>query len=417
MVMLMLLLVVSFTVAAGVVSRQNYTNAAHKEKMLEAEYAFKAGLATAMERLAEQPTWHPTETSPVVETLSDDGRVGFKLWLDGINRNSATPITSASGLTLSRGQAAVRVTPTISGQEILTGFGGAEATSILVLPAVEFPHNILAPNPAEPLVFYSGPSSLLSYNSTSPGGIPPFLGLPTPPPLNNQNASVRAMSDIELGQAIVFGEAILPTVSSLTVGGGRYNGEQRLDTTLYSPHFVRPDPGLPLMPTGSGDQSFVPGNYEILMPGDGATIELQRGGRYFFREIYLGAANKIRLTGPASAGGCAIYTHTFWTGDNAEINMPGPGDPPVPSDFQLYMTPEPGCEVLSFKLGNDSSAAMVAAGHNMEVNLKSNTQLYGAVIAGRVDLWAGSAIHYDQALLGVPMAGQPQWALVSQGRR
>lgn len=415
-VMLMLLIVISFTAAAGVVSRQNYTNATHKERMLEAEYAFKAGLATAMERLAEQPAWNPSAATPTTETISDDGRVGFKLWLDGINRNSATPIMSASGLSLQRGQAAVRVIPIIDGQEILGGFGGIEATSFLVLPSVEFPHNILSPHPTEPLTFFWGNSALLSYDSNTPGGIPVFTGSPASPPSPNRSASVRALSDIVLGPTQVFGEVILPTSASLTVGGGSYLAEQRLDSTVYNPHFAQPDPSIALTPTGVGNQSFTPGHYGVIFPGDNATIELQRGGTYFFQEMYLGAANKIELTGPASAGPCVIYTHTFWTGNNSEINMPAPGSPPVPSDLQLYMTPEFGCEVLHLKLGDNSSAAMVAAGHSMRVTLYENAQLYGAVIAKYVELSDGAAIHYDQALLGIPMAGQPQWALVSQGR-
>lgn len=253
-VMLLLMLVISFTTAAGVLSRQNYTNASHKEKMLEAEYAFGAALATAMERLAEEPGWNPTQAVPMEVDLSPDGRVAFKLWLDGINRNSLTPVISTSGKTLQRGQCAINIVVLIDGVAITSGFGGAEATSMLIQPPIFFPHNILQINTATALDFQTGPSSLLSYHST--GGISPFLGFPAVPPLNNQGASVRALSDIKLGQTKVYGQAILPTIAALTSSGGSYNTEQRTDDILYSPRFARPDPDGALLPTGTGNRPF-----------------------------------------------------------------------------------------------------------------------------------------------------------------
>ena len=43
-VMMMLLLVIGFTTAAGLITHQNYTNAAGRERMLQARYAVRSGL-------------------------------------------------------------------------------------------------------------------------------------------------------------------------------------------------------------------------------------------------------------------------------------------------------------------------------------------------------------------------------------
>ncbi len=89
---------------------------------------------------------------------------------------------------------------------------------------------------------------------------------------------------------------------------------------------------------------------------------------------------------------------------------------PIPKDLQICMTPQPDCEVTECKLSTNTQGAFVVAGTNVELNLMNSAQLFGAAIVHRVNLYNGSAVHFDEALLGKPMAGQPQWALVAQGR-
>ena len=206
---------------------------------------------------------------------------------------------------------------------------------------------------------------------------------------------------------------MLPTDATLRLSSGGCNGEQRNDDSLYCPRFVRPNPAGALMGLGGGSQTIAPGAYDYLQTGDGAVIELERGGSYFFNRVQLGRNNTVNLIG---TGEVVIYTHHFEVGDNSSVNMPTPGSAPIPKDLQICMTPQPDCEVTECKLSINTQGAFVVAGTNVELNLMNNAQLFGAAIVHRVNLYNGSAVHFDEALLGKPMAGQPQWALVAQGR-
>jgi hypothetical protein len=413
-VMLMLLLVASFTTAAGLLTQQNYTNTAWRERNLEAQYAFRAGLSTAMEKLTANPAWAPTEASPYVEYLDASERIGFKVWVDGINTDSDTPVTSATGLSLSRGQASMRVIALVNGREMSSGFGGAESTPIIVRPPMEFSHNLMQPDPALPLILSAAPASLLSYNSG--GGILPWNGLPAAPPPDNQRASVRSLSDIDLAATRVYGEAILPTISSLSLGGGSSNGEVRLDDAYLPRKFSPPDTSGGLAsPPGSG--AITPDNYGVLSTGDGATLSLSRGGVYFFSDIFLGPNNTLDLTGPAADGPCVVYTHSFDVGANGRINMPALGLPPIPSELQIYGTPMDGCDQPGVTLQNNAEAAFVTAGNNMGLKLQDDSKLYGAAVAANISIGTNVEVHFDEALLGDVMQTQAEWVMVSQGMR
>ena len=97
--------------ASGSLTYQNFTNASGRERTLQARYAFRAGVATAMAKLTADPSWCPVEGSEYVEYLDAHQAVGFKVWLEGINLDSDAPLTTSSGCTLVRGQAAIRVVP------------------------------------------------------------------------------------------------------------------------------------------------------------------------------------------------------------------------------------------------------------------------------------------------------------------
>jgi hypothetical protein len=412
-VMLMLLLVSSFTTAAGLLTNQNYTNTAWKERNLEARFAYRAGLSTAMANLTANPAWAPTEASPLVDYLDDSERVGFKVWLDGINANSSTPVISASGLALQRGQAALRVVSLVNGKEISSGFGGAETTPIITRPTTVFNHNLLQPDPGRTLSLSTGPSAFLSFNSAA--GILPWDSLPALPPSDNQNASVRAFNHIDLAQTTVYGQAILPTSSTLSVGGGGVNGELRDDDGFLPLKYAPPEgAGLSTPPTSG---AIAPGLYSALTTPNGANITLERGGVYFFSDIFVGQDNVWNLSGPPSDGPCVIYTHTFWLDDDTSVNLPAPGVPPQPGELQVYGTPMDGCDIPSVILRSGVRAAFVTAGNNMKLEMESNSKLYGAVIASEVTLAPSIEIHYDEALLGVIQEGESEWVMVNQGMR
>ena len=301
----------------------------------------------------------------------------------------------------------------VNGKELSSGFGGAEATPLIVRPTTEFNHNILQPDPAHSLVLSAGPSSFLSYNSG--GGILPWDALPAAPPSDNQRASVRSLSDIQVNATRVYGEAILPTVCSLSEGSGEIGGEVRLDDGYLPMKFAPPDLGGGLSnPPTSG--AIAPGNYSVLATPGGANLSLARGGVYYFADTFLGTDNIVTLSGPAGDGPCVIYTHTFSVGDNSRVNMPAPGIAPIPGELQIYGTAQEGCDLPGVILNGGAEAAFVTAGNNMGFELVDNSKFYGAAIAGRVTIGSNVEFHYDEALLGQVQEARSEWVMVSQGR-
>lgn len=428
-VMLMLALVGSFTVAAGLLAQQNYTNAAHREKMLKAEYAYKAGLATALERLAEDPTWAPTQASPMVVTLVPEEKIGFKLWLDGLNRSASTPVTSASGVSLGKGQAAVKVVPTIDGEDILSGFGAFEQTPILMQPQVRFDANVISPDLSEGLHlgYYNSktsPAYLVSYDSNN--AIAEWDGATLPIPAANQHASVRCATDFNLQWVTLMGQAILPSKASFyPYESGSALGTVFDDTSVDAPRFANPFPAAPLQTITGGSQHLQPGSYDDSYLNNGEKITLERGKTYYFDYLELGNNCELSLVGPLSDGPCVIYTHGFVTKDNNLINMPTSGTPRA-KDLQFYMTPladcagsgVKGCDSMGLVLGYGTKAAFVEAGTNVTVTLQNNARLYGSTY-GRCGyaMGPGSVVHYDEALKTIEPEGQSQWVLVSQGHK
>ena len=428
-VMLMVGLILSLTAAVGLLTQQNYTNAAFKERMLKAEFAYRAGLATALERLAEDPVWAPTEASPMTVMLTPEEEVGFRLWIDGINRDSTLPVTSTSGLSLTAGQAAVKVVPMIEGVDILSGFGGFEQTPILIQPQVKFEHNLINTDPNEGLHIGGDLTPiqgiLLSYNSAGPSVSAPWAGsVGDPVPLAHQKASVRSATDFNLQGVTLWGTAIIPELASFyAYDGGSSLGVQRENTLIDMPRFAVPDPTAPLISLGNGTQTVAPGSYRSFRVDDGAVLTLHRGGTYCFEELGIGQGSELRLDGPLTDGPCVIYSHGFWASQMAKLNVPSPGAMPRPSDLQVYIVPTESCygtgkpcDSSTVVLDPGTEAAFVEAGLGTIVHLQRGAKLYGSVYGrcGSV-IGEGAALHYDEALKDIVPKGKSQWVLVSQG--
>ena len=171
MVMLMMALVLAFTSGAALLTKQNYTNSLHQEKVLQARYAVKAGAATALRELTHDPTWAPTQSSPYHEMLDAAHGIGFDVWLEAANVSSDTPITTPDGDTLQKGQAVIRITPIVGGQKMLSSFAGGENKVLLYRPPVLFDDAIFCTDTSEPLNLGNSASNILSYDSNS--GPPP----------------------------------------------------------------------------------------------------------------------------------------------------------------------------------------------------------------------------------------------------
>lgn len=335
--------------------------------MLEARYASRAGLATALERLTYDPVWSPTESSPFVGYLDGGQRIGFRVWLEGINRDSDTPVTTSTGRTLTKGQAALRVVALVNGQEIAAGFGGAEQTQILVKPEVRFEHNLflnVAASDELDIEHTAFPLSLpqadvvryLSYDSE--GSILPFTSGGTPP-ADNRRASVRTLGNVHLGNAAVFGKLVLPTARTIKPSGGSVlDSEERLDEAHIPYRFAAPDGADPAMPNTviSGAVSLAPGIYGDLDVLPGATVRLRRGAEYTFLGkggiLSVESGGRLELEGPVSDGPCVVYLHSVSAQPGSVVNMPATaGEAPKPVELQIYQVPWVDCSIQDFVVG------------------------------------------------------------------
>ncbi len=430
-VMLILLMVIGFTVATGLLTFQNYTNAAGRERMLQAQYAFRAGVATAMERLTKEKPF------PHTGYLDESETVGFRISLEGLNRDSDAPIMTPTGRTLARGQAAIRVTTLVNGQEVTGGFAGAESSLILMRPPARFEQNILHSPKDSPLVMRED-SKYYSYDSSgtvapATSGFPDYSGSPAPP-VENQNAVVRSTGTLRANaNVVVYGHVEYPNADeqdfirhiSAVVTGGRQSFDGLPAPMIFTP----PDGTDENAATAfvSGNVSLDPGIHGGVVVLDGGTLTLQRGGTYTFLGIdgvfELRENAKLELVGPVDQS-CVIYTNrlSFWT--NSAVNMPSdPLDMPRPVELQAYLVPWKWGGDSSYdsiptapflRLGEGSRVAAVIGGHDATAQVESGAKLFGAFYG---DMSESNSLesHFDQALLGEVLEGRTEWVVVNQG--
>ena len=402
-VMMMLLIVIGFTTASGLITHQNYTNAQGRERQLQARYAIRSGLATAMDRLNTDPTWAPSEASPFEDYLDPQNEVGFRVWLEGINLNSDTAVASTGGEMLERGQAALKVVALIDGREISSGFGGAEQTVIMMKPPPIFDHNIF--DLASPILADAPPGAVyLSYDSGGRTMDSPSFG----------------------GTARVYGKMVVPP--NLTMNneapGGSYDSIE-VQNEIHVPYRFIPPEGVdedspPADKVVGADMTLAPGTYGDLYVDPGVTLTLERGGEYAFLgpigQIELGADAAIVLDGPSTEP-CVVYAHGFITRANCRVNMPASaGDPPRPKDFQLYFVGWRNCDSFELELGDGTEASLVMAGENARYVIGDNVRLFGSLYGILMWVGGGAQFHHDSALVGEILEGKTQWVLINQGQ-
>jgi hypothetical protein len=411
-VMLMVFLIIAITTASGLLTNQNYATGSYREKTLHADLAVKAGISTAMAKLTEDPLWSPTQTTPYTEFLDPNQDVGFEIWLDVNNEQGTGTVLTSTGEDLRVGQVAMRVRALVNGEQIASGFGGADQLIIMERPTVQF-DNALFKVTEGPMALASNSTTILSYNSDT--GIMPFTGLPATPPPGNQSASVRSLDDLTLNSVQLNGEAVLPTHSNLVASvGGSYLSEARVDEA-YLPRIFEDKGDLP---GNTSSTTIVPGDYNEGNIPSGATVNLVRGGTYYFSNHLRLADNvTLNLTGPATDGPVKIFCHAFFSGQNTKINLPPPGQPPVPGDLQVYGINQPGCASILVQFKSDTEAAMVFACQSMDFKLAMNSKFYGAVNANGFFIGDNVEIHYDEALRGQLFDARTEWVLVSHGIR
>lgn len=435
LVMLILLMVIGFTVASGLLTSQNYTNAAGRERGLQAQHAFRAGVATALERLTKDESWNPTEASPYESFLDQNQTVGFRVWLEGINRNSDAPVTTSTGRILARGQAAIRVTPLVNGQEVAGGFAGAGTTPILMRPPARFEQNILHSSENSSLVLMEQ-SKYYSYHSDgavapATSGFPDYSGSGSPPG-ENKNAVIRSTGTLRANAGVVvYGHVAYPDADKLdfirhtsaVVVGGRQSFDGMPAPMIFTPPEEADESATTAFVNENENVTLSPGLYGGLVVMEGGTLTLQRGGTYTFLgvegvlELRTGA--KLKLSGPADQS-CVIYTNrlSFWGGN--VVNMPAAGaNPPRPVELQTYLVPwkwgiDSSPRAPFLRLGVGSQVAAVIGGHDAASWVEPGVKLFGAFY-GDMRESGNLESHFDEALLGEVLEGKTEWVVVNQG--
>jgi type II secretory pathway pseudopilin PulG len=128
-----------------------------------------------------------------------------------------------------------------------------------------------------------------------------------------------------------------------------------------------------------------------------ASWEDETGIRTLARETLITARGSLGSNAPAgtsasySSGHLVIYSLGDITlARNAVIG----GDPPKPSDFQIYLAG--GAEIT---LSSGSALYGVIYNPDGQVNLATSAAVYGAVVGGETNMAGGSSVFFDVALL------------------
>lgn len=415
-VLLMIVMIMSFTSAAGLLTKQNYTNAKYREKIMHARYLARAGAATAMHELTVEPEWGPTQAFPYKKTLNAAQGMGFDVWVEGVNADSDATVTTASGEILSKGQAIVHVVPVVDGQRMANAFAGGEQVIRLFKPSHSFDHALFAFHPAEQLKLAANNTFIMSYDSRV--GPPPADPAGAAAPLNT-SATVRSLQDLMAQGTAIYGHAELPTGSKLSFTNGfSTEPEVKVDEAYPVAQFDAPlgTKDLAVAPNLDAVGFLPPGAYTDLTVPAGQTLRLEYGAKYyFFDNIYLGDNSRVELQGDIANGPTQIYAHMIQTAANCMINIPAsPAAPPLPGMLQLYGINQVGCTETALDIGQNSTVAMVSALPNGRLTLNKNSVIYGSHMFRYGKLGDNSKFYYDLSLRGVLQEADRHWMVVGQ---
>ena len=416
-VLLMIVMIMSFTSAAGLLTKQNYTNAKHRERVLHARYLARAGVATAMHELTVNPAWAPTQAFPYKKILNASQGLGFDIWVEGVNADSDVPVTTASGEILNRAQAIVHVVPVVDGVRMANAFAGGERSIRLFKPPTTFDHALFTTHPAERLKLAANNTFIMSYDSTA-GTAPPLDPALAVTPVNT-SATVRSLHDvIGLGTAL-YGHAELPTGSQLSFTGGfATQGTIKVDeaypVAMYDPPLGTKDTAVAPNPDGTG--FLPPGAYTELTVPPGQTLRLQYGAKYyFFDNVFLGNNSRLELQGNAADGPTQIYAHMIQTGTDCVINMPASSAAaPLPGLLQFYGINQVGCIESALDLGQNATVAMVSALPNGRLTINKNSVIYGSHMFQHGTFGDNTRFYYDLSMKGLPQETDGHWMVVGQ---
>ena len=399
--------------SVATLSRQNTGSFLYKERILMANYAAQSGLRHAMLQLSENPNWAPSGV--VVGQLPLEGRLGYEVELVN-NFSGLTPIASPGG-DVPSGQVWLRSQGTVEGKKLAGGFGRAQ--SFCVKPDVLFED-----------AFYERNHDLHPKNcvidvyNSEPGGafLPDFD--PTNPATVRREASIRSDTSVDLEGSLLDGHIIVPDESTtVTTVGSTLSGEiLRQPEVPLKQKFSKPEIFASSSLASSPNTGRVlPGPYSLLNVPDGGTVELEKGGLYYFQRVVLGEGSRLEIVDPGGAADdvCVVYVGIAFTlGQGAAVNPQLGADLSRPRDFQLYTSDEgnlTGNPSTNVTLGLDAEFTGVISGLGCRFKGSSNAELFGAVVCDHSSWDPGFTVHYDVSLRGQTLQGDPEWVLINQG--
>jgi hypothetical protein len=180
------------------------------------------------------------------------------------------------------------------------------------------------------------------------------------------NGSISLTGSSKLDGNVYYGSGSAPTGD---IGGTIENLEQPLNY---------PPPTLPANYTSHG---------AVNLKG-GQTLTLTTGNHYFM-SLSMGGKSSLKVTGPAK-----VYVQgSFMMDGNSAIATAGD----KPSNLEIYVL---GSSPVN--LGNNNLYASVYAPQST-VTMNGNADLFGAIVAGFIQMNGNNTIHYDETLTGTPL--------------
>lgn len=424
LIAILLLMGLVVMLAASVTTRVQLTlaNAPHREAKLQADYAANAGLHRAMVELTANPDWEPT--SAWTGTLSTRTNLGYRVEVVN-NRLSNSARSGPDGITVPPGRVWMRSTGTVDGEPLGTGVGQAEA--FLVRPEPVF-NEVLHIGDQEQTAAVFGLNDLKvdSYVGDPPVGTPPpfytdYLTAGDPP---KREAVVWRASNYSLGGGSRIDADLASPLTNANVTqetGAVFHGQVQPDTEFEAPLIFRKPRQFDGMPNNTAPTSgaIPPGCYgPTYTSGD---ITLSAGTYYFERFVQTTNAQRIDLdSSVSSTSPCVVYVgNVVVFGDDALVNMNGPGDPRPPRHLQIYCTqpatPAEGNTYMRFGLRAQVSGVIAGQGAGFNTGGSDEVHLFGALYVNDAMLADDMSFHYDSSLKDQILAGMTEWVIVNQG--
>lgn len=418
-ILLLMMVMLAVTATAVLTVQSGLRSGNVRERNRTAAYVTQSALQLALKNI--QDNGGALDPNPFVGTIPGHPTLGFRVEAD--KNEGAEPRTSSFGdITLPPGHIDLKAVAILNGEEVHSSFG--QARKLAARADLKFEHALFETD--SQLKLFSTTMRIDSYDSAA--GIEPFRApMPAVPPPVNQNASVRAGKDLNLGNGMLYGDVQIfqpqpgnnvhpaspgPTILSGAIEEGL---EYIVPIRFQPPEEYR---GVtPLDPPPAASSIVIePGRYSVTSYLGPCDIVLKSGVYYFDSlKIYTNARVRLDLTMVEGTPEPVVVYIGQGLVVAGEVNMESlaGGPPPRAANLQVYMLDEPGPGLPNSAIGMYSTARFrgaIAAGLAL-MDLNGGAELFGAFVVG--DCWFDMDIllHQDTSLVLEEPVGETAWVL------